>query len=572
MRESKVYSSNKAVLADNVGRRLENFFWRIWGSERLRQRISGTQVNIQFDIINEGGYIRTTPTSSPRSSKSLTAYYKEARRRTPPVTPPASEPNESILSTEAGNFSTKKDAKRRSPKGADAGASAASKGPRDSRSLPDRSAPKGNIFTPSAGHRHGPESSSRASFLPKHIDPKDSSITPTPMSPIAVLDQSEGTSKENKRTTQATTWRPPILKKGSSGSSRSAMSAKIVSSSSAEPQAGTSPEILEASSPTDESGLSIQAGSSTYRRPTATRFNEEVAVSIPKPSSSVSRTTGERSSRLGGDKPGRRNPIVVASSAASRTKPTFIRQRSSSGTPKGSLSRSSSNQNLAKSPRSLAASTSLGSRSGLEFRESPRLPSAKRSRGASPHPSKQRGKASPDPSPSQQLEDSDPDQPDQDEPQRSGVGSRESEGKKKESPGKSTELSKPLIDPDFRAKFIDRSRASQRSLTDLSAFNRKSSAAVATSASYQATGMMDSVQAPSTAGRSRGREAFTNVTAPLKAPAPAGPEAESEDTTAPLPRTKSQLTLLLEREKVRSENLERRTRHTDPGPNNPSEK
>ncbi|KAL8998099.1 MAG: hypothetical protein Q9169_002792 [Polycauliona sp. 2 TL-2023] len=67
----KVYHTNRAVLTEDVGRRLENFFWRIWGSHYLLHNITGTLVAAIFSKISEGGYIRTTPTQSPRSSRTL---------------------------------------------------------------------------------------------------------------------------------------------------------------------------------------------------------------------------------------------------------------------------------------------------------------------------------------------------------------------------------------------------------------------------------------------------------------------------------------------------------------------
>ncbi|KAL8880568.1 MAG: hypothetical protein Q9198_002056 [Flavoplaca austrocitrina] len=65
------YHTNRAVFAEDVGRRLENLFWRIWGSRRLLHNITGTLVAAIFSKISEGGYIRTTPTQSPRSSRTL---------------------------------------------------------------------------------------------------------------------------------------------------------------------------------------------------------------------------------------------------------------------------------------------------------------------------------------------------------------------------------------------------------------------------------------------------------------------------------------------------------------------
>ena len=67
-----VYTTNRAVLADGVGRRLENFFWRIWSNGQICNTITGSQVAAQFSSISEGGPLRTTPTQSPRSKSSIT--------------------------------------------------------------------------------------------------------------------------------------------------------------------------------------------------------------------------------------------------------------------------------------------------------------------------------------------------------------------------------------------------------------------------------------------------------------------------------------------------------------------
>ncbi|KAL8851179.1 MAG: hypothetical protein Q9221_003899 [Calogaya cf. arnoldii] len=69
------YHTNRAIFAEDVGRRLENFFWRIWGSHRL-DNISGSLVAAIFSKISEGGYIRTTPTQSPRASRTLGTFYR----------------------------------------------------------------------------------------------------------------------------------------------------------------------------------------------------------------------------------------------------------------------------------------------------------------------------------------------------------------------------------------------------------------------------------------------------------------------------------------------------------------
>lgn len=434
--------------------------------------------------------------------------------------------------------------------------------------LSGQNASRDDAVTPRQSSLPALEKSSGSGVSSSHPDPEDSSVTPTPTSPLALLERSDDASKENRRTPQTTSRRPPILKKGSSGSSLSSRSAWIALPSSAESSSRAALKIGEAVSVDDATSLPAQSSSAT-RRPTATRFNEEVAVSIPKPSTSLSRTTGEGLSRSGAEssqRPGKRNPVVVASSAVSKTKPTFTRQKSNVGGSKGVPSRSSSYQNLARSPRALTRSTTAESQSSLRSSESSEPSSTRKARAASPHSSKQRKQPSPDSPPRQEhLEDPEPEQTVAQKVTRkptasSGLGKDTT----RESSGKQTEVTKPLVDPNFRAKFIDRTRASQRSLTDLSAFARKSSTAVPTSASYQASGMMETVQATSLAGRGKGREAFTNVTAPLKAPAPAGPETADDDTEVPLPRTKSHLTFLLEKENARSQGEERKARRTEP--------
>ena len=115
------------------------------------------------------------------------------------------------------------------------------------------------------------------------------------------------------------------------------------------------------------------------------------------------------------------------------------------------------------------------------------------------------------------------------------------------------EALKPLVDPNFRSKFIGKTRSAQGSFTNLPSLLRKSAAGPPASASFQAAGMMDT----SSPGRGKGREAYTNVIAPLKA----SPEAAGDDDPQPLPRTKSQLTLLLERERNRSANQEQMGRN-----------
>ncbi|MCJ1473909.1 hypothetical protein MMC13_002565 [Lambiella insularis] len=71
----RVYTTNRNLLANHVGRRLENFFWRIWSNKNIRDNIRGSQVALIFTAISDGDVvIRTTPTSSPRASRLLPTW------------------------------------------------------------------------------------------------------------------------------------------------------------------------------------------------------------------------------------------------------------------------------------------------------------------------------------------------------------------------------------------------------------------------------------------------------------------------------------------------------------------
>lgn len=457
-----------------MGRRLDNFFWRIWGSHRIRDRLSRVQIETQYDIIKEGGYIRTTPTASPRSSMSFENHTQAARAdelSASPVTHP--------------------------------------------------SAPSGEP---------GP--------FPGAEDIEDASITPTPKSPFANITQSKQRSKENRQT--ATARPPPILKKLSSGSSRSSKSAVVASSVQGGGPSDTATTHREKAAHHDQ--LSSDQSFLTSRKPdpvrrsAMTRFNEEVAVSIPKASASVTRNSGEKSSR---SQTARRNPIVVASTGIGKRRPTVMRKGSSQaslfGTP-----RTSSYPNLAKTPKP----TSTGSE-GKPPTQEVEISAARSSRAASAHLFKQPRRKYPDHPFSEEVsdvsndEDAESQKPiNKDDMRAKSVEDLDGDG------AHSAEEPEPLVDQDFR---------SQRSFTNLPSLARKSSAAVPTAASFQASGTLDAGPSTSSAGRGKGRDAFKNEIVPLKAPAAAGPDPADEDSQH-LPRTKSQLTLLLEREKNRATN------------------
>ena len=459
-------------------------------SERVRERLSGAQIDKQFDSISQGGYIRTTPTPSPRSSRSLGSYDTNARSTTSTKSAVASSP-----------------------------------------------------------------ASPRARPLQGDEESKGTSITSTPLSPLRTSSEATIITKENRQTT--TTRPPPILKKSSPGSHPSSKSSSVLSPASQELWSTASAGNEEAvtfdddTTPTDSL---IPIVGKPARKATTTRFNEEVAVSIPKVST-VSRPSGGRLSGESSSRSGRRNPTVVASTGVSKRRPPIMRQRSSQassfGASKDPPSRSSSSPNLARSmkPPYTITAQSPSQEAEVEAEAS----SARRLRAASPHPSKHRNGSSPSPPSSEETAQ---DFGGEDE------GTQESSRKPNSGPmlveniaNAGPQTSKPLVDPDFRSKFEDRARPSNRSFPNISSVAHKSTATVPTAASFHALGMLDTGQGTSTAGGPRGKRAFKNEIVPLKAPASAGPEIPAEtpaETSQPLPRTKSQLTLLLERGKNRS--------------------
>ena len=447
-------------------------------SERVRERLDGTQMNKQFNNISEGGYLRTTPTPSPRSSRSLGSYDAEA---------------EATSTKSAGQSSP---------------------------------------------------ASTRAGRAQSEEDSEDTSVTPTPQSPYKRSPEATTDPKENRRTT--TTRPPPILKKVGSGSSPSSKSSTVLSPASQETPSAAAAGNEEAvtfdddSIPTDP--LIPMARKST-RRSTLTRFNEEVAVSIPMVST-ASRSSGARLSSESSQRSGRRNPVVVASTGASKRRVPVMRQRSSQaasfGASKDAPSRSSSSPNLAQSMKPTERNIA---ESPIQEADAT---STRRLRATSPHPSKHRKHSSQSPPSSDETaeefggEDAGAQEPS--ENLRAGPTLVKKIG------NANFETSKPLVDPNFRSKFVDKTQLSNRSFTNVSSFAHKSTVAVPAAASFQASGMLDTGEGISTvtAGRNKGKEAFKNKVVPLKAPAAAGSTAEASQ---PLPRTKGQLTLLLERER-----------------------
>lgn len=365
----------------------------------------------------------------------------------------------------------------------------------------------------------------------EHSEDDEGTPTPTPSSPYAQIVKPGDRTKEQRRSHLGRP--PPILKNaGSSGSAKSAsMKSPVIAAS----QIGARPNDLEPCENTEKSPLILpqrdleSRGSPPAPRYVSTRFSEQVAVSIPHVPKSTMGGKGEKSARsLGepGQKPRKKDHMVHAGPAAGRKRPIVMRQRSSQTSFFGKPSPTS--------PRLGARHTPEDDDKNLEMASS-----IERKRTVGPHPGTGKSRRVVE-APSDEEEEAFEDPA--------------AEATTRENTKESASIAKcvsPLVEPDFRSKFADRSQTQHRSFTNLPSAAWRSAAIAPTAASYQASGMMIPEQETTSGRRGSGRAAFHDQIVPLKAPAPAGPATkETTDNVTPLPRTKSQLTLLLERNKV----------------------
>ncbi|SLM34795.1 Protein of unknown function DUF1752, fungi [Lasallia pustulata] len=513
----RVYTTNKAVLADDVGRRLENFFWRIWGNGRISSNIRGSQVALLFVSISEGGEIRTTPTQSPQSRR---RYLEEERghiRHSPPPLSSALAPSPA-------------------------------------------SSP--------ASDAEGIQKSAR--FATEESTPSKAPIK---------LSSSQERGRDNRRP-------PPILKKPKVWSSNHLpKTARIVSPTTRKEseldtkeqslvsslQSGVSPSSVsvECKAPAPGPGAVRPASENEHFEPEG----QHPLIKVPPGTASRVERSPQRDIS---QRPGRKKAAFAANIAATKRRPAVGRRKSSQS--------SSSNTSEAPSPHSAAQNKitlesppplpSLGT--PLDDVDpspvSPNSPSdtstvkartiiptlsfdtrsAKISRSASPHQSKHS----------------------RDRPQgRLAMGI---------SPG-NTQYDEErahqdwLVDRDFRSKFVERTRPSEnRGLASLQTHRTKSSTALTAPASYQAHGTVGfGEQAPGDLpGKEKANLTFRNRFLPSKAPGAASEAVIDDDdddeeegrASQALTRSKSQLTLLLERDRHVAEQKKSKNQPQPPQP------
>ena len=480
-------------MEDNMGPRLENLLWRILRSQRVFLRMSGTRLAKHVENIADGGYIRTTPTASPRASRNLDNY------------------NLSLLND--GTQSSVSSSRRRPP----------------------------------------PVSSRTAIFAPEQHSEDEGTPTPKSTSPFARVPVAATQSVQKRRSNLGRL--PPILKKnnnGSGGSSGKGSSVPSPSELERQMPAATNQLPLERSSSENlqtASRASTSAGGSPLpRRLTATRFSEEVRVLVPK-EKSTSKGIGEKSprSRTGSyTKSNKRNPVVRASAGSSKKRPILMRQRSSMTSQEGSLPDSAPMSRQASEEGTPAETED----SDLSIAPGFFAPSRRRSGAPERRPRQGSDQASTESKNEKRSSKINEDHKIGDEEEEE---EREARREEKTHTGmvdlaSSAKTSRSQLGPGRNISgFLPPSQ--HRSFTNLPAAAWRSSAAAPTAASYQAAGFMAPDQG--SASTKRSRTAFRDDIVPLKAPGPSIDDSlPAAATTAQLPRTKSQLALLLERSKT----------------------
>lgn len=442
-----VYSTNKAVLADDVGRRLENFFWRIWGNKRIRDRITGSQVAVLFSKISEGGFLRTTPTQSPRTSRSLGSDGMD--RRLDNVTPSSSSHASVIL------------ARSQSLQGENQGEAA------------------------------------------EDIDVSEDLVNPPPQS----LPRAQVVSTDVKT-------RPSILKKPKNGSSSQAPSNDKGSSLSIKPtHLGFVDDVLDSAS---SSTISKGKGKSPSREeafsgienstPTKRKSNRR-AVTPVLPSETDTMVAG--AVKLpDDDKQGsaKKRAVVHARAGASRRRPASVHRKSSQSS---SSAASTIHPSLSRNPKTVPSSKPIAT---IHHTHSPTPPSIEK---------------------------------------EDHTASDECLGEMPED--EANRIEDGLVDRDFRSKFASKRQSHVDPIASLPPIARKSTAAVATSAFHQASGTVG--LGPSTTYSEKGKRSvgFADQMIPLKPPGASAPNEDDDVNPSHLPRTKSHLTLLLEKDKQKSD-------------------
>lgn len=459
MTSNPVYATNKALLADGVGRRLENFFWRIWSSAEIRHHIRGSQVAVLFSKISEGGFLRTTPTQSPRASRSLGSYRQPSY-------------SDNALDSSPPNAQATSSRTQRSSSGA------AEENRRNMGDLDDSSS-------------HVPNSMTTSKRLKKEV-----SLPPS----ILKKSRAESSSQLFMNNTILSPTFDSLRRNQSSGRGEAVIPFGSALSDATVTEKG------------DGAGRREQL-------PSSSRNEKKPSISSrSKVPASEARTSGERNSRLPKDdqKPARTKPAVHAKTGASRRRPVMASRKSSQ-------SSSSNASNVISPPCGKKVVSPSEPADWILDADARTHQLVRSSRSGSPHLSKHGAQDTADES-----------------------SSSDEEEEEYADDGKNP-LNDSLVDRDFRSKFASRIRPEPQ----LPPLERRPAQVLADSAPCQAASTTRFEQSKQRNGKSKRNVGFTDEIISLKPPG-ASAEEDDDNTPGPLPRTKSQLTLLLEQDRRKS--------------------
>lgn len=453
---SIVYSTSKAILPGGIGRRLDNFFWRIWSKSEILNHLRGSQVAALFGKICEGGLTSARPRRSSKSSES----------------PVNSSPTDDFA------------------RGL-------------SRSLTARS------NSPHSAKRAGRESDEESS------DTRN-------LETLRCL-EADVASQQSKKEPNLP---PSILKKTRSDSSQLGKSTRILSPKLESSIPNVSEEANVASGSPLSSAKVFMGGAQALRleRTSSTQESKKPAQFKSKalaPEAVAMSEKGPKSSGAESQKPIRKKPTIHAKTGASRRKPAITRRKSSQTSVTSASGIIPCNND--KKPRNEPAE--VGSTLEPTYRR--RVQSARCSRTTSPHPLLKRSAEAT----TEEVFVSDNDE---------------------DSPTSLSRKDHDLVEPNFRTKFVSRVRPERRPFGSLPPLEHTSAQAAGTFSPYQGHSTIRFDEAIQGDGKGKRIAEFNSDNSSSLKPhggRAMGTNESDEDVPSVLPRTKSQLTLLLQQER-----------------------
>ena len=420
-----------------------------------------------FSKISEGGFLRTTPTQSPRTLRSSRSY-RQVKISDAEDLPTSSTTRASSARTQA------------------------------------RSRAAANENRQNSGHLQATSRAISKSSPPSERSTRDENLPPS----ILKKSRAESSTQLAKNTRLLSPTFESLRQTTSSGND----------------------EVLVAfGSPFADVTTRGNGGKSIRREhPSQISKDSSSGENRPRPLPHEASPTEDKGSRTHDDnnqKLARKKPAFHAKTGASRKRPTITRRKSSQ-------SSSSNVLNLTAPPPS--SKRTLSQKEPIDVGPSSdeishrKTSSTTISRSGSPYPLKNNAI---------NIED-DLLSSDNDEEELSGEGS--------------DSFQASLVDRDFRSKFAQKIRAEPRPVGSLHALEGKSGSAVGASGASPIVSATRLKLPKQNSGKSKRSVEFKDEIIPLKPPGVSGPE-EDEDGAANLPRTKSQLTFLLTKDRQTEE-------------------